>query len=78
MTTAAFVVGYLCGLVIVCMFVWIGTALHMAYTQMDLLLGLLKNCSVVMARAPLRVRVLGQAAVGWGICGIVTFPGVYL
>lgn len=79
MTTAAFVVGYLCGLVLVCMFVWIGIVLHMAYTKMDVLLGLLKNCSAVMARAPLRnAGPWGKLLLVGGISGIVTFPGIYL
>lgn len=67
MTTSVFVVGYLCGLVLVCMFVWIGIALHMAYTKMDVMLELLKNCSTVMARAPLRHGgPWGEAVVDWG------------
>ncbi|AIL63528.1 hypothetical protein [Pseudomonas alkylphenolica] len=79
MTTAAFAVGYLCGLVIIGMFAWIGVALHMAYTKMDLMLELLKNCSAVMTRAPLRHGgPWGKLLLVGGISGIVTFPGIYL
>lgn len=54
MTTAEFALGWLCVVVIVGMFVWIGIALHIAYTKMDLMLTHLKNCSAIMIRAPLR------------------------
>ena len=45
MNTAELVVGGgLCGLVIVCMFIWIGIAsVYMAYTKMDVMLGCLKE-----------------------------------
>jgi len=79
MTTATFVVGYLCGLVIIGMFAWIGVALHMAYTKMGLMLELLNNCSAVMIRAPLRHGgPWGKLLLVGGISGIVTFPGIYL
>lgn len=60
-------------------FVCIGVALHMAYTQMDLMLEHLKNCSAVMVQAPLREGgPWGKLLlVGW-IAGVVTFPGYYL
>ncbi|MBM3107572.1 hypothetical protein IIE18_20825 [Pseudomonas sp. V1] len=79
MTTAALAFGYLCGLVIIGMFVWIGIALHMAYTKMDLLLEPLKNCPAVVIRAPLRHGgPWGKLLLVGGISGIVTFPGIYL
>ncbi|WP_411389193.1 hypothetical protein [Pseudomonas sp. MPB23] len=79
MNTAEFVVGYLSALVIVCMFVWIGIALHMAYTKMDLMLEHFKNCSAIMNRAPLRHGgPWGKLLLIGGISGIVTFPGFYL
>lgn len=79
MTTASFVVGYLCGLVLVCNIICIAFALHMAYTKTDLMLEHLKNCPAVKAQAPLKNggpwgRVL---LIGW-IAGIVTFPRYYL
>jgi hypothetical protein len=57
----------------------LGVVFHMAYTKMDLMLGHLKNCSVVSTHAPLKEggpwgRLL---LIGW-IAGIVTFPGYYL
>lgn len=79
MTTAAFVVGYLCGLVLVCMFVWIAVALHMAYTKMDVMLGHLKNSSSVMALAPLRQGgPWGKLLLVGGISGFVTFSSFYV
>lgn len=79
MTTAEFAVGWLCVVVIVGMFVWVGIALHMAYTQLDLMLTHLKNCSAIMIRAPLRQGgPWGKLLLVGGISGIVTFPGFYL
>ena len=48
MSTSEIAFGYLGGVV------WIGVALHMAYTKLDELLDHLKNCSAIMARAPLK------------------------
>lgn len=79
MTTTEFALGWLCVVVIVGMFVWVGIALHMAYTKMDLMLTHLKNCSAVMIRAPLRHGgPWGKLLLVGGISGIVTFPGFYL
>ncbi|MFI8482533.1 hypothetical protein ACIGCM_18355 [Pseudomonas sp. NPDC078700] len=60
-------------------FICLGVALHMAYTKMDLMLVHLKNCSAVMAHAPLRHGgPWGKLLlVGW-IAGAVTFPKYYL
>jgi len=59
--------------------VWITVALHMAYTKMDMMLDLYKNCKAIMVRAPLRhggpwenLMLIG------GMSGIVTFPNFYL
>lgn len=79
MTTTEFALGWLCVVVIVGMFVWVGIALHMAYTKMDLMLTHLKNCSAIMIRAPLRHGgPWGKLLLVGGISGIVTFPGFYL
>ncbi|WP_045882029.1 hypothetical protein [Pseudomonas chlororaphis] len=79
MNTPEIVFGYLGGVVILGAFVWIGVALHMAYTQLDELLDHLKNCSAIMARAPLwHGGPWGKLLLIGGISGIVTFPGFYL
>lgn len=79
MNTAELVVGGLCGLVIVCMFIWIGVALYMAYTKMDVVLGCLKNSSSVMSMASLRHGgPWGKLLLVGGVSGFVTFPGFYL
>lgn len=54
MSTSEIAFGYLGGVVILGTLVWIGVALHMAYTKLDELLDHLKNCSAIMARAPLK------------------------
>lgn len=79
MSTAAFVVGYLCGAVLLGIIVWIGICLHLAYTRMEEMLEHLKNCSAVMDRAPLRHGgPWGKLLLVGGISGIVTFPNFFL
>jgi hypothetical protein len=60
-------------------FAFLGIALHLAYTKMDLMLDHLKNCPAVMIRAPFknggpggRLFVLGA------IMGLMTVPRLYL
>ena len=79
MSTAKFVVGYLNGVVILLLWVWIGVALHMAYTKMDLILSHLKNCRAVKARASLKNGgPWGKLLLIGGISSFVAFPGVHL
>ena len=79
MSSYEIVFGVLCGALIAGMLIWIGVVLYMAYTQLDEVLGHLKNCSAVMARVPLRhAGPWGKLLLMGGISGIVTFPGVYL
>ena len=60
-------------------FACIGVSLHMAYTQMELMLAHLKNSSAIQPHIPLKNGgPWGKLLlVGW-IAGIVTFPGFYL
>jgi hypothetical protein len=60
-------------------FAFLGIALHLAYTKMDMMLDHLKNCPAVMIRAPFknggpggRLFVLGA------IMGLMTVPRLYL
>ena len=60
-------------------FIFLGIALHLAYTKMDMMLDHLKNCPAVMIRAPFknggpggRLFVLGA------IMGLMTVPRLYL
>jgi hypothetical protein len=79
MSTAKFVFGYLSGVVLLMVIIWIGVALHMAYTKMDLMLEHLKNCSAIMIRAQLRQGgPWGKSLLIGGISVIVTFPSFYL
>jgi hypothetical protein len=79
MNTAEFVVGCLCGVVILCMFVWIGIALRLGYTKMELMLGHLKNSSSVQSLASLKHGgPWGKLLVVGGISGFVTFSGFYV
>ena len=79
MTTAEFVLGWFCVLVIVGMFVWIGIALYMAYTKMELMLAQLKNCSAVMSLAQFRQGgPWGKLLLVGSISGFVTFPNFYI
>ncbi|MCO7572627.1 MULTISPECIES: hypothetical protein [Pseudomonas] len=76
-TYYTFVIGF--AIVLIGMVIWIGVCLHLAYTRMDEILELLKNCSAVMNRAPLRHGgPWGKLLLIGGISGVITFPGVYL
>lgn len=67
------------GVFILGMFAWIYLCLRLAYTRMDEILDLLKNCTAIMNRAPLRHGgALGKLLLIGGISGIVAFPGFYL
>ena len=79
MSSVDFVVGCLCGAVIVCMFVWIVLALRIAFTQMDLMLGLLRNCSFIDSLAKFKQGGLwGKLLLVGSVSGVVTFPGLYI
>lgn len=67
------------GVFILGMFVWMYLCLRLAYTRMDEILDLLKNCTAIMSRAPLRHGgALGKLLLIGGISGIVAFPGFHL
>lgn len=79
MSTVDFVVGCLCGAVIVCMFVWIVLALRIAFTQMDLMLGCLRNCSFIENLTQFKQGGLwGKLLLVGSVSGVVTFPGLYI
>lgn len=79
MGTVDFVVGCLCGAVIVCMFVWIVLALRIAFTQMDLMLGFLRNCSFIGSLAKFKQGGLwGKLLLVGSVSGVVTFSGLYI
>lgn len=60
-------------------FIVLGACLHMAYTQMDLMLDHLKNSKAVTMRAPLRhFGVWGNLLLVGGISGLVTFPKLHI
>jgi hypothetical protein len=61
------------------LFVFLGVALHLAYTKMDMMLGHLKNCPAIMIRAFLinagpwgRLHVLGV------MMGLMITPRIFL
>lgn len=65
--------------VIFSMLICLAVALHMAYTKIDLMLEHLKNCTAIMARAPLKHGgPWGRLLLIGGISGILTFPNYYL
>ena len=79
MSSAALIVGYLGIIVIVSLLIGLAIALHMAYTQIDLILGRLKNCTAIMVRAPLKHGgPWGRLLLIGGISGVLTFPSSYL
>jgi hypothetical protein len=61
------------------MFVWIGIALHLAYTKMDLMLAHLKNCPAVMIRVFLiNTGPWGRLHVFGLIMGLMVMPHFFL
>ena len=42
------------------LFIFLGVALHLAYTRMDVMLDHLKNCPSIMVRAPFKNGGLGE------------------
>jgi len=79
MNTAEQILGTLCGLVLLAQAIWLGIALHIGYTKMDLMLSHLKNSPLIVALAPIRFGgVWGTLMVVGGISSVVTFPNFYL
>ena len=79
MNSAEFIVGYLGVIVIVSLLICLAIALHTAYTQIDLILGCLKNCTAIMVRSPLKHGgPWGRLLLIGGISGVLTFPSSYL
>lgn len=67
------------GGVVLGLFIWIGVGLYMANTQLDLMLGHLKNCPSVNRLVSLKHGGLwGKLLLVGSISGVVTFPGFYL
>ena len=72
---------FLCvGLIdLVGLFVWLGVALHLAYTRMDVMLNHLKNSPAVTIRAHFKSGgPWGKLFLLGGIMSAVTTPGIYL
>lgn len=79
MSTAEFFFGYLCGAVLLGVFAWIGIALRIAYTKMDLMLRHLESSSVITNLNQLRQGgPWGKLLLVGSIAGVVTFPGFYV
>ncbi len=45
--------------------IFLGVALHLAYTRMDVMLDHLKNCPSIMVRAPFKNGGLGEGCSFW-------------
>lgn len=59
--------------------IFLGVALHLAYTRMDVMLDHLKNCPSIMVRAPFKNGgAWGRLFVLAAIMGIMTMPNIYL
>ena len=79
MNSAELIVGYLGVIVIVSLLICLAIVLHTAYTQIDLILGCLKNCTAIKVRSPLKHGgPWGRLLLIGGISGVLTFPGPYL
>ena len=59
--------------------IFLGVALHLAYTRMDVMLDHLKNCPSIMVRVPYKNGgAWGRLFVLAAIMGIMTMPNIYL
>lgn len=59
--------------------IFLGVALHLAYTRMDMMLDHLKNCPSIMLRAQFKNGgAWGRLFVLAAIMGVMTMPNVYL
>ena len=60
-------------------FIWIGVCLHLAYTQMDLMLDHLKNSVLINTFVPLRQGgPWGKLVLIGSISSVIAVPGFYL
>lgn len=78
MNTAELVVGGMCGVVIALLIVWIGVAMYIGHTKMDLILENLKNSSAGVKLAALKHGgAWGRLLLVGGASGLVTFSNFY-
>lgn len=79
MNTAELIVGGLCGVVIISMIIWIGIALYIARSKMDVILEHLKNSSAGTRLAALKHGgAWGRLLLVGGASGLVTFTNFYI
>ncbi len=79
MSTSRFVLGCLGGVILLGVFIWIGVALRIAYTKMDVMLEHLKNCSLITTLSQLKQGgPWGKLLLVGSVSGVVTFPAFYI
>ena len=79
MTTAELVVGSLCGVVLVSMFVWLAVALYLGYTKTDVLLNSFKNSSsIITISTRIHTGPWGKLQLVGSACSVVTFPRFFV
>jgi hypothetical protein len=79
MSPAKFAFGLFGGAIFLMIFIWIGFALYLAYTKMDVMLKHLKNSTAVMALSHYRhLGVWGNFNLIAGIAALVAFPGRHI
>jgi len=79
MNSAELIVGGLCGVVIISMFIWIGIALYIAHIKMDVILEHLKSSSAGTRLAALKHGgPWGRLLLVGGASGLVTFTNFYM
>ncbi|AWY42907.1 hypothetical protein DKY63_24545 [Pseudomonas putida] len=79
MTTAELVVGSLCGVVLISMFIWLAIALYLGYTKTDVLLNSFKNSSSVITIATrIHAGPWGKLQLVGSACSAVTFPRFFV
>jgi hypothetical protein len=79
MTTAELIVGGLCGVVLLGIYVWIGVALYLGYTKGDELSKYLKNSSsLTTVDTHKHAGPFGKLQLVGGIASVVTFPKFFV
>ena len=75
MTPAKLIFGVLGGAVLLMIFIWMGLALYLSYTKIDVMLKHLKNSTAVMALSRYRhLGAWGHLHLIAGIAALVAFP----
>lgn len=79
MTAAELVVGSLCGVVLIGLYIWIGITLYLGYTKGEEMSAYFKkSSSLITLHTNKHKGPLGKLQLVGGIAGVVTFPRFFI